>query len=54
MVTKDESDADAVSEVLEVIGGDVINILADVSRKHNVTISLYIAPTGERDPNDDD
>lgn len=47
MVTPDESDPDAVAEVLEAIDANVFGMLAAAAAEHNVVISLHIAPSGE-------
>lgn len=39
-----DEDAEAAAEVLETIGPDVFDLLADVSRRYGVVISVHIAP----------
>lgn len=45
MVNAEESDPDAVADVISTIGDDVISALSRAAAEHSVTISLYISPT---------
>lgn len=57
MVDSSDADEAAAQDTLDVIGHDVISMLAAAANKHNVTISVYIAPREEmvgESPDDDE